>query len=68
MKIMLPNNNFGLLIMLALIMLALIVLTGIVPFVVVLWLSMKVTPLWVAFPIAVSASLITLLLRVKRRP
>jgi|DEB19_MinimDraft_3_1074340.scaffolds.fasta_scaffold05744_10 hypothetical protein len=62
MKIMLPNNNFGLLTMLVL-----IALTGIVPFVVALWLSMKVAPLWVAFPIAISTSLITLLLVVKRR-
>ena len=62
MKIMLPNNNFGLLIMLVL-----IVMAAVVPFVVALWLSMKVAPLWVALPVAVSASIVSLLLVVRRR-
>lgn len=62
MKIKLPNNGFG-----VAIMLTAIALIGIVPFVLTLWLALKVAPWWVAAPIAISSSLITLLLTVKRR-
>lgn len=62
MKITVPNNGFGLAIMLTA-----IALLGTVPFVLALWLTLKVAPWWVATPIAISASFVTLLLTVKRR-
>jgi len=58
-KILLPANYFGLLIMLVLIALAFIV-----PFVLVLWLVSLVAPWWVAVPVALAASLVSMLLRV----
>jgi len=62
MKIPVPNNGFGLAIMLTA-----IALLGVVPFVLALWLTLKVAPWWVATPIAIAASFVTLLLTVKRR-
>jgi hypothetical protein len=62
MKITLPNNGFGLAIMLIA-----IVLLATVPFVLALWLMLKVSPWWVATPVAITASFFTLLLTVKRR-
>jgi hypothetical protein len=58
-KILLPNNYFGLLIMLLL-----IALGAIVPFVVVLWLVLQAAPWWVAVPIALAVSLVSVLLLV----
>ena len=58
-KILLPNNYFGLLIMLVLIALA-----AIAPFVLVLWLVLLVAPWWVAVPIALAVSLVSVLLLV----
>jgi hypothetical protein len=55
-KILLPNNYFGLLIMLLL-----IALCAIVPFVVVLWLVSQAAPWWVALPIALAASMVSVL-------
>ena len=55
-KIMLPNNYFGLLIMLSL-----IALCAIVPFVLVFWLMLQAAPWWVALPIALAASLVSVL-------
>ena len=55
-KILLPNNYFGLLVMLVL-----IALCAIVPFVLVLWLVLQAAPWWVAVPIALAASLISVL-------
>jgi len=60
MKIILPNNGLGLSIMLAA-----IALVAIVPFVLSLWLALKVMPWWVAIPLAIAASFITLLATVK---
>jgi hypothetical protein len=61
-KIKLPNNGFG-----VAIMLTAIALLGTVPFVLTLWLTLKVAPWWVATPVAITSSLVTLLLTVKRR-
>jgi hypothetical protein len=58
-KILLPNNYLGLLIMLVL-----IALGAIVPFVVVLWIVLQAAPWWVALPIALAASLVSVLLLV----
>ena len=58
-KILLPANYFGLSIMLVL-----IALGAIVPFVLVLWLVSLVAPWWVAFPIALAASVESVLLLV----
>ena len=55
-KILLPDNYLGLLIMLAL-----IALGAIVPFVLVLWLVLLVAPWWVAVPIALAASMVSVL-------
>jgi hypothetical protein len=55
-KILLPNNYFGLLIMLLL-----IALCAIVPFVLVLWLVLQAAPWWVAVPIALAASMASVL-------
>jgi hypothetical protein len=55
-KILLPNNYFGLLIMLVL-----IALGAIVPFVLVLWLVLQAAPWWVAVPIALAASMVSVL-------
>lgn len=60
---MLPNNGFG-----TAIMLMAITLVGTVPFILTLWLALKVAPWWVAVPIAISVSLMALLLTVKFRP
>jgi hypothetical protein len=58
-KILLPNNSFGLMIMLAL-----IAFGAIVPFVLALWLVLLVAPWWVAVPVALAASLVSVLLLV----
>jgi hypothetical protein len=55
-KILLPNNYFGLLIMLVL-----IALCAIVPFVLALWLVLQAAPWWVAVPIALAASMVSVL-------
>jgi len=55
-KILLPNNYLGLLIMLVL-----IALGAIVPFVVVLWIVLQAAPWWVALPIALAASMVSVL-------
>jgi hypothetical protein len=55
-KILLPANYLGLLIMLVL-----IALCAIVPFVLVLWLVLLVAPWWVALPIALAASMVSVL-------
>jgi hypothetical protein len=55
-KILLPNNYFGLLIMLVL-----IALCAIVPFVLILWLVLQAAPWWVAVPIALAASMVSVL-------
>jgi len=62
MKITLPNNGFG-----QIIMLIAIALLAIVPFVLALWLTLKISPWWVATPIAIATSFVTLLLTVKSR-
>ncbi len=62
MKITLPNNVFGIATMLTA-----IALLCVVPFVLALWLTLKIAPWWVAVPIAIAASFVTLLLTVKRR-
>lgn len=62
MKITLPNNGFGLVIMLIA-----IALLATVPFVLALWLALKVAPWWVATPVAIAASFVTLLVTVKHR-
>ena len=58
-KILLPAGYLG-----VLIMLLLIALGAIVPFVVVLWLMLYVAPWWVAVPIALAVSLVSVLLMV----
>ena len=58
-KILLPANNFGLLIMLLL-----IALGAIVPFVLAVWLVSLVAPWWVTLPIALAVSLVSVLLLV----
>ena len=58
-KILLPAGYLGLLIMLLL-----IALGAIVPFVLVLWLVSLVAPWWVAVPIALAVSLVSVLLLV----
>lgn len=55
-KILLPNNYFGFLIMLVL-----IALCAIVPFVLVLWVVLQAAPWWVALPIALAASMVSVL-------
>jgi hypothetical protein len=59
-KILLPNNSFGLIVMLVL-----IALGAIVPFVLALWLVSLVAPWWVAVPVALAASMESVLLLVK---
>ena len=61
-KIILPNNTFGLVIMLILLVLVLLV-----PFTLTLWLVLKFAPWWVAVPLALSASLIAWAKCVKRQ-
>jgi hypothetical protein len=58
-KILLPKNPFGLMVMLVL-----IALGAIVPFVLSLWLVSLVAPWWVAVPVALAASLVSVLLLV----
>lgn len=62
MKIILPNNGFG-----AAIMVTAVTLVVTIPFVLTLWLSLKVAPLWVAAPVATAASFVMVLLTVKFR-
>lgn len=59
----LPSNWFGICIMLLAIALVITV-----PFVLVLWLMLKVAPAYVALPLAMLASLVTFLGTVKYRP
>lgn len=59
-KILLPNNNFG-----ALLMLALILLIIVVPFAVTLWAVWLVAPWWVALPCSFLVSLITFVVLVR---
>ena len=58
--IILPNNGFGVAIMLCLMALA-----AIVPFVVVLWLVLEFAPWWVAVPVAIAAGVVSFLRLVK---
>lgn len=53
----LPPNNLGLLLFLLAVL-----LTCLIPFVVVLWLFLFFAPWWVAVPVALAASLTSLLL------
>ena len=62
MKVNLPNNGFG-----VTIMLLVLALVAIIPFTITLWCSLMFAPWWVATPLACAASIITLLLTVKRR-
>ncbi len=55
-KILLPAGYFGLFIMFVL-----IALGAIVPFVLVLWLVLQAAPWWVAVPIALAASMVSVL-------
>jgi hypothetical protein len=55
-KILLPNSYLGFMIMLVL-----IALCAIVPFVLVLWLVLQAAPWWVAVPIALAASMVSVL-------
>jgi hypothetical protein len=59
-KIILPNNNFGLFLMLAILALILIV-----PFVLTLWVVLLIAPWWVALPVSLAASLFSFLVIVK---
>jgi hypothetical protein len=63
MKVILPSNWFGICIMLLAIALVITV-----PFVLVLWLMLKVAPAYVALPLAMLASLVSFLGTVKYRP
>lgn len=58
-KIILPNNAFGCLILLAVLMLIFAV-----PFCVVFWLVSLVAPWWVSCPLAVAAGMISFLILV----
>lgn len=60
MKITLPNNTFG-----ALIMIAAILLWIIVSFTVPLWLTLMIAPWWVAVPVALLVALIAFITCVK---
>lgn len=60
MKVTLPNNKFGVTMMLLLIMCVVLV-----PLSVVLWLVSRIAPWWVAAPCAITASLIAFLCTVK---
>jgi membrane protein YdbS with pleckstrin-like domain len=53
-KITLPNNAFG-----VVLMLSLIVLTFIVPFVLTLWALNFIAPLWVSLPVAFLVAIVT---------
>lgn len=63
MKIELPNNNFG-----AIIMLILILLTFLVPFTLVLWLVGLFAPLYVTLPLAFLAGMLSFITSVKWKP
>lgn len=52
--ISLPNNSFG-----VAIMLLLMALSAIVPFVVALWLMLYIAPWWVATPIAIAVGVVS---------
>lgn len=58
--ITLPNNGFGVFLMLCAV---LMIIT--LPFVITVWLVSLIAPWWVALPCGFSASLITFLLTVK---
>ncbi len=60
MKILLPNNNFG-----AIIMLLFIVLIIVVPFATMVWAVSLAAPWWVAWPIAMLVSLIAFVTLIK---
>ena len=53
MKVILPNNGFG-----QLVMLAAVLLTVTVPFAITYWLVSMVAPWWVAVPCSLSASFV----------
>ena len=56
----LPNNSLG-----GAIMLCLITLSAMVPFAVVFWVALLVTPWWVALPVAIAAGVVSLVALVK---
>ncbi len=58
--ITLPPNNFGLILFLIS-----LILLAIVPFVLVIWLALFLAPWWVALPLALSASVLSLIFGVK---
>jgi len=60
MKILLPNNGFG-----ALIMLAAVILVLTVPFTLTYWLVGLIAPWWVALPGSLLAALIAFVTTVK---
>jgi len=60
MKILLPNNTFG-----AIIMLILMILVVFVPFTVSLWLTSMFAPWWVALPVSLLITLIVFVVVVK---
>ena len=60
--IILPDNGFG-----VAIMLCLVILAAIVPFVIVLWLMLYVAPWWVAVPVAIAAAIVSFLKLIKFR-
>lgn len=62
MKITLPNNGLGVLLMLALVLLIIVV-----PFTLVLWLVSLIAPWWVALPLGLAASLLAFLTGVRFR-
>ena len=62
MKIELPNNGYGIAIMLTV-----MALIAIVPFVIALWLTLKIAPWWVAVPVAAVASVTAFIITVKPR-
>lgn len=62
MIVKLPRNGFG-----VTIMLIALLLVATVPFTIVFWLMLKIAPWWVATPLAISASVVTLFLTVSRK-
>ena len=62
MQITLPKNAFG-----YAIMLTLILLIAVIPFVLTVWLFRGLAPWWCYLPMAIAASLLSLLFTVKRR-
>jgi hypothetical protein len=60
MKIILPNNNFG-----AILMLLFVILIIVVPFVIMVWAVSLAAPWWVAWPVGMLVSLICFVALVK---